>query len=180
MFKRMFIVAAIAAACVAAAVAQDRPEQNRPGQATPQPAPKTPPPAEAPRPEPLGNVNIKLELTITDQTGPGEPMRKIVTMIVADRGNGSIRSTGNIRTQGRVQINVDARPVILTNGAVRLTLGLEYNPRTLGGDSPTEWSSLNEQLGVVLEAGKPLLVSQAADPASDRKITVELKATILR
>ena len=125
-------------------------------------------------------VNIKLDVTITDQTGPGEPIRKVVTLIVADRTNGSIRSTGSVRSQGRVQINVDARPQILQSGAIRLMLGLEYNPRTLGNDAPTEWSSLNEQLGVVLQPGKPLLVSQAADPASDRKITVELTATILK
>ncbi|CAN5694335.1 hypothetical protein BH24ACI5_BH24ACI5_15600 [soil metagenome] len=125
-------------------------------------------------------VNIKLDVTITDQTGPGEPIRKVVTLIVADRTNGSIRSTGSVRSQGRVQINVDARPQILQSGAIRLMLGLEYNPRTLGNDASTEWSSLNEQLGVVLQPGKPLLVSQAADPASDRKITVELTATILK
>ena len=125
-------------------------------------------------------VNIKLDVTITDQTGPGEPIRKVVTLIVADRTNGSIRSTGSVRSQGRVQINVDARPQILQSGVIRLMMGLEYNPRTLGNDAPTEWSSLNEQLGVVLQPGKPLLVSQAADPASDRKITVELTATILK
>jgi hypothetical protein len=147
------------------------------------PAPKPPAEAAPPtaRPEPTGQpVNIKLDITITDQTGPGEPLRKVVTLIVADRGIGSIRSTGSVRTQGRVQINVDARPTIVQSGAIRLTMGLEYNPRTLGNDAPTEWSSLNEQLGVVLEPGKPLVVSQAADPASDRKITVELRATILK
>jgi hypothetical protein len=152
-------------------------------QQPPQPAPQAKPAAEqaAPRPEGPGQpVNIKLDLTITDQTGPGEPLRKIVTMIVADGRNGSIRSTGSVRSQGRVQINVDARPQILSNSAVRLSLGLEYNPRTLGSDSPTEWSSLNEQIAVVLIPGTPLLISQAADPASDRKITVEVKATIMK
>lgn len=125
-------------------------------------------------------VNIRLELTITDQTGPGEPLKKVVTLVLADRGAGSIRSTGSVRTQGRVQINVDARPQILPSGAIRLGLGLEYNPRTLGNDAPTEWSSLNEQITVVLTPGAPLIVSQAADPASDRKITVELRATLLK
>jgi len=130
---------------------------------------------------PLGQpVNIRLELTITDQTGPGDPLKKIVTLVVADRGNGSIRSIGSVRTQGRVQINVDARPHILQSGAIRLTLGLEYNPRTLGNDAPTEWSSLNEQIAVMLDPGKPLVVSQAADPASDRKISVQVTATLLK
>jgi hypothetical protein len=33
---------------------------------------------------------------------------------------------------------------------------------------------------VVLEAAKPLVISQAADPASDRKISVEIRATIMK
>lgn len=125
-------------------------------------------------------VNIKLELTITDQTGPGEPLRKTVTLVVADRSNGSIRSSGSVRGQGRVQINVDARPQILQSGSIRVSLGMEYNPRVSGPDNPTESSTLTEQIGVVLQPGKPLIVSQAADPASDRKITVELTGTLLR
>jgi hypothetical protein len=125
-------------------------------------------------------VNIRLELTIRDQTGRGEPLEKVVSMVVADGRNGSIRSVGSVRTQGRVQINVDARPQLLPSGAVRLILGLEYNPRTLGSDAPTEWSSLNEQIGVVLEPGKPLIVSQAADPASERKISVQVRATPMK
>jgi hypothetical protein len=31
----------------------------------------------------------------------------------------------------------------------------------------------------LLENGKPLLVTQSADPISDRKVTVEVKATIV-
>ena len=168
--RRFFIATAVASLLVAAPAAQ------APAQADP------PQKSEQPRPEPpLGQpVNIKLDLTITDQTGPGDPIRKVVTLVVADRHSGSIRSTGSVRSQGRVQINVDARPQILQSGAIRLTLGLEYNPRTLGNDSPTEWSSLNEQIGVVLQPGKALVVSQAADPASDRKISVEVLASILK
>jgi hypothetical protein len=148
------------------------------------PAP-TPKPAEPPgsaRNEAAAGqpVNIKLEVAITDQTGSGDPLKKVVTLVVADRGSGSIRSLGTVRTQGRVQINLDARPYILQSGAIRVTLGLEYNPRRLGNDTPTEWSSLNEQLVVVLDPGQPLVVSQAADPASDRRITVQVTATLLK
>ena len=168
--RHLLIATAVVSLLVAAPAAQT------PAQADP------PQKSEQPRPEaPLGQpVNIKLDFTITDQTGPGDPLRKVVTLVVADRHSGSIRSTGSVRSQGRVQINVDARPQILQSGAIRLTLGLEYNPRTLGNDSPTEWSSLNEQIGVVLQPGKPLVVSQAADPASDRKISVEVLASVLK
>jgi hypothetical protein len=41
-------------------------------------------------------------------------------------------------------------------------------------------SSLNQRVGIILEGGKPLVISQAADPISDRKITVEIRATILK
>jgi len=75
---------------------------------------------------------------------------------------------------------VDARPQILQSGSIRVMLGMEYKPRLSGNDNPTESSTLSEQIGVVLHPGKPLIVSQAADPASDRKITVELTATLLR
>src|SRR5918996_1658256 len=64
---------------------------------------KPAPPAEQPpsRPEPAGQpVNVKLDLTITDQLGPGEPSKKTVTMIVADRESGSIRSGGSVVVAG--------------------------------------------------------------------------------
>ena len=174
--SRAFVTAVVAALLVVVPAAQ-APAGNTQAQ---KPDPQAARSESKPEPAPGQPVNIKLDLTITDQTGPGEPLRKVVTMVVADRGMGSIRSTGSVRTQGRVQINVDARPQILQSGVIRLTLGLEYNPRTLGNDAPTEWSSLNEQISVVLQAGKPLVVSQAADPASDRKISVELVATVMK
>lgn len=138
--------------------------------------------AAAPEPAGLGQpVNIRLDLTIIDQASPGDPSRKTMTLVIADRATGSIRSSGNVRGQGRVQINVDARPQILQSGAIRVWLGLEYNPRLSGTDNPTESSALNEQIGgVVLQPGKPMIVSQSADPASDRRITVELTATLLK
>jgi hypothetical protein len=136
-----------------------------------------PPAAAAAQPDPGQAVNIKLDLTITEQAGSSDPATKTLSMIVADRGAGAIRSVGSVRTQGRVQINMDARPHILPGGAVRVSLGLEYNPRAMGADAPGEWSTLNEQITVVLEPGKPLVISQAADPISDRRVLVSLSAT---
>jgi hypothetical protein len=100
--------------------------------------------------------------------------------VVADRASGSIRSAGTVRGQGAVHINADVRPQILQSGSIHVALGLEYRPRLTGSDNPTESSTLSEQIGVVLQPGKALIVSQAPDPASDRKITVELTATLLR
>ena len=40
--------------------------------------------------------------------------------------------------------------------------------------------AISEAVATLLEDGKPLVVSQSADPSSDRKVRVELKATIVR
>lgn len=130
-------------------------------------------------PDPPGQpVNIKLDLAITDQSGPGDPAKKIVTMLVADRGSASIRSTGYSNVSSNVRINVDARPHILANGNIRISLGLEYNPRV--ADSNAAVASLNEQMTVILQPGRPVVISQSADPVSDRRVTVEATATIVK
>ena len=182
----------------AAIVAQEQQPPAKPAPAGPRlaiPPPQgrgeQPAPAKAePKPvkEPVGQpVNIKLEITITDQAG-SEPAKKAVTMLLADRTVGSIRSNGTQRipSEGNypVSINVDATPTILTDGNIRLNLGLEYQPRPSAGpsDQPliSRMSQLNERLSIIVQDGKPLMISQAADPGSDRRITVELKATVLK
>jgi hypothetical protein len=144
------------------------------------------PPAPA-RPETPGQpTNIKLELTITDQTGPGEPGKRTVSMILADRQNGSIRSGGHVVSGGNrlpVTLNVDARPSLISNdNRILLELTLEYLPKP-GSDNANSGegrANLTERLGLVVTSGKPLVISHASDPTSDRKISVELTATILK
>ncbi len=194
--SRHIIGAAFIAALLAASVhAQEA--QGRGGQ-TPAPAEKPQsgqnrPPSPAELAAPSGQpVNIKLDLTITDQLASGAPAKKTVSMIVADRYSGSIRSIGN---SVRATLNVDATPQILQNGNVRLQLGLEYNPRqpttapekvkgpngeVLELPRDEGGSSLNQRVVIVLEPNKPLMLSQAADPLSDRKITVEVRVSILK
>src|SRR5438105_1326577 len=41
-------------------------------------------------------VNIKIEVNITDQIGTGPAARKVVSMIVGDRQNTSIRSSASV------------------------------------------------------------------------------------
>jgi hypothetical protein len=41
-------------------------------------------------------------------------------------------------------------------------------------------SGVNQSQTVILQSGKPLIVSQAADPISDRKVVIEVKATVLK
>jgi hypothetical protein len=171
-------------------------------QTTKQPPSKEPSkneaPATKPAPEPPGlPINVKIEVSITDQTGTNAPAKKVVTMLTTDRQSNSIRSSASVPvkvngattapplvTYRNVTINVDARPTIIAKepNKVLVAFGLEYLPKSAGGAEELEpgMSQLNERLSLVLESGKPMIVSQAADPVSDRKITVEVTATILR
>ena len=183
MLKRILIVAAVAVSAAVSAAAQEngqKPSQSKPAQSEPpQPAP----------PGPAGRAaNVKLDLTITDQAGPGEPSKKVVTMIVASGHNGAIRTRGFQPRPGNppreVIINVDAQPTITIDGPIRVQLGLEYSPvgpADAGNTSADPGrSSLNERIVFMISPGKPLVVSQAVDPLSDRRITIELTATIMK
>lgn len=147
-----------------------------------------------PAPEPpLPTANVRIEVSITDQTGSGAPAKKVVSMLAGDRQNTNIRSSASIPVKSpggsfnyrNVTINVDARPTIAQKDGNRivLNLGLEYLPRSGGGQEEMEagMASLTERMnGLILESGKPMIISQAADPTSDRRVTVEVTATILR
>lgn len=160
--------------------------------------------AKSPVPPPLA-VNVKVEVSITDQTGTNPPAKKVVEMIVGDQKRNSIRSSASVRVPStmfgqakpgekpvevpsynyrNVTINVDAHPTIVQKEPNKLLLEfvLQYQPKSGGGQEDLEpgMASLNESMTLILESGKPTIVSQAADPSSDRKITVEVTATILK
>jgi hypothetical protein len=189
-----FTLVTLATAVLSAAPQAPAAAPVRPAHATTAtPAPPAAQPAKAA--EPVGqSLNITLELTITDQGGSGTPTKKTISMIVADRQNGSIRSRGRVGSGRDVVINVDARPVINRDNVIRLDLGLEYQPvvdervaaaastATPAAPFPPDpaYSNLNQRISVLLESGKPLVISQAADPGSARQISVEVKATIAK
>ena len=155
----------------------------------PKPAePQKEPPKEAQKELEAARMsrNVSLEITITDQSGAGEAAKKVVNMIVADGRRGSIRSSGSSLTQreGRtvVTLNVDTRTTLLPGGSILTELTIEYIPKPDPADEAKDAprSQLNQSLTLVLESGKPTVVSQAADPVSNRRITVEVKATLLK
>jgi len=154
---------------------------------------KTPPPGQAPvRVKRLGQpINIKIEAVISDQRGSAAPVKKTVSMIIGDCLEGMVRSDTEfgIGPIGPVPLHMDASPEILADGKIRLSFGLHYDlPTTAGGDSsePTPRlprpvkTAISEKLTLILENGKPIVAAQSADPVSDRQVTVELKATILK
>jgi hypothetical protein len=149
-----------------------------------------PPPAGAPQQAPRREgqpVNIKVEVTITDQRGGREALRKTVTVVTGDELAGFIRSQANYTGIGVVPLNVDVQPRLLADNKIRLVLNLQYNlpAASVGGGDATgagtlRTTDIHENLALIVENGKPIMAAQSADPVGDRQVTVEVKATILR
>jgi glucose/arabinose dehydrogenase len=142
-----------------------------------QPAPQKPAPPDQsqnqpPTRSPAQLANIRIEMTITDQRSDLQASPKTVTLLVEDRHSGRIRTGRN-----NLALNVDASVEIVRDNRIRVLLSLEYTPQDAGQGAPL---AISEAVATLLEDGKPLIVSQSADPSSDRKVRVEVKATIVR
>ena len=139
---------------------------------------------------------MKVELTITEEGGGATSSKKTVSAVIGDGFNGYVRANGFSAYPNQfdkvVPLNLDAYPVILSNGKIRLTCTIQYLAGAAqyiavaasapGEPSPNQRprTDIKENIVLILESGKSLVVSQAADPVSDRQVTVEVKATILR
>jgi pyruvate/2-oxoglutarate dehydrogenase complex dihydrolipoamide acyltransferase (E2) component len=152
------------------------------------PAPAAVPPAPPPAPpappgvrRDLQPINIKVELTISEE-GNATPVKKTVTTVAGDGFSGSVRETSSgAPGMAPVSLNVDAWPSILPNGKIRLTCTIQYS----AGQNPAGESRLRtdirQNLVLILESGKALVISEASDPVvNDRHVTIEVKATILK
>lgn len=184
MLRIVSLLMFVLASGVVSAGQQPPPEPaGRPG------ARPTTPPSVAPAPAPREalpirktrgrDLNLQVELTITDQGGGAVPDKKVVSMLAADGTLGRIRSNAG---NGAVVLNIDALPQVLDNDRILLELTLEYTPG-LPAEGPMPQrrpASLHESLRVLLQNGKSLMISQAADPQTDRKMTVEVRATIVK
>ena len=201
MKKSMFILlfALMAPALVSAQTGQGLGAGSGDEQATTpiagQPKPGTPPVMAIPPPavEIQQNprfvralTNVQIELTLTDQVGTQAPEKKTVSMVVSSGNWGKIRSSGQVRPPEGVpfvvDLNIDARPYVSVDGPIQLELTMVYSPPERAGKDnlKSQPTGVNQSLTVVLQSGKPMMVSQAADPVSDRKVIVEVKATILK
>jgi hypothetical protein len=152
------------------------------------PAPPAAPPAPA---GPRQPINIKVDVTIAEEGGGATPLKKTVSTVAGDGFSGSVRETATLNTPnpgggfgpgfGPTALNVDATPVILPNGKIRVGFNFQYSAgqNALAGDGRAR-TDIRQSLTLVLESGKALKVSEATDPLSDRHVTVEVMATILK
>ena len=157
-----------------------------------QPAPAAPTvavPPVLPVPRRQGQpVNVKVDVTITDQHSGTAALKKTVSVVTGDGMNGFIRSTANYSNIGDVPLNVDVEPELIAEGKIRVRVNLQYDlPGSVTGqgtETPGAGSlrrtQIRENLAVILENGKSVTVAQSADPVGDRQVTIDVKATILR
>lgn len=153
-------------------------EASPQGRVTPPPPPAAPPPATAPQ---GGDSNVRVELAISEAQA-GTTTTKNVVLITSNVSKGSIRSDMSSPVEGNVTLNVDAQPRTQRDGRISLDLTFVYTPQRSSdaGAAGAHSTDIMEHMDVILTDGKPLVVSQSADPRGDRKVTVEVTATILK
>ena len=147
-----------------------------------------PPPPAAPTPDgrlPKVGPNVRVDVTLSDMGGSGAaPTTKVVTITTNDNSWGKLRAAVTSRAYGVAPLNIDAMPIVLNDGRVRLSLTIEYNqgrnPDVEGNPDRITGVSINQSITIVLDSGKSQQISQSADPIGDRKVSVEVKATILK
>ena len=151
-----------------------------------QPPPKAPqapaapaapaPPAPPADPEQGGQpINIRLDVSVIDQTAQGATQPKSLMVMLVDRAMGRTRAAFQDRS-----IAVDARPV-LVDGRIRVYLILQSEAsRSFGPPKETEDHTINwrNSFSLLLENGKPMLALETMDAVTKRKMSIEVKATI--
>ncbi len=133
-------------------------------------------------------VNLRLEFTITDQIGSATPVKKTVTMNIADGESGRIRTNaqvwrkmeGNMRSVS-IPLSIDAKPEV-EGTKIRLAASLDYQllSDSPSADVPGGQTSISQSVTSILNDGVQVILSQSADPLTDRKVTLEVKATIVK
>src|SRR6267143_4348500 len=118
----------MASALAQAPVAAQPQRAPTPRAAAEQPTP-APAAAQAPAPAPRREgqpINVKVDVTITDQRGGAAPIKRSVSVVVGDGFTGLIRSQSEVFGVGSVPLNIDAEPTLLSDGKVRVRFNLLY------------------------------------------------------
>src|SRR3954468_24776798 len=147
-------------------------------------------------------INIRIDATVIESHGEQVTGRKVLTITLVDGERGSVRSAQQVPFQPKgsagysyraAPLNMDALAVLRDDGRIKVALALEYrgapsDPETSPGPAPntvvttagTMDEGIRQNVTVVLESGTPLGVAQSANAIGDRRVALEVKATILK
>lgn len=180
-------------------------QERQPAEDRERTMPPTPPPAP-PAPQerrPLPTRNVKVDVTITEQAGTSAPVKKVVSLVVADGRSSGVRSNTTVPiadgSTRELPLNVDASVNLTPDQRVLLELRFIYQsvrimgpfagegmpePTTAGAKAAASprpgYSMINDALTFLLSPGIPVIAARSADAATDRTVTVEVKAEILK
>ncbi len=146
-----------------------------------------PPPAHAATPAPVdpridqSDVNIGVTVNITDKS-TGGTQNKLVSLIVANRNSGRVRSSGTSFVGDRDRqsdLNVDARTTLMKSGVISVDLTINYMPEWTS--ETTKMTLVTQSVTLFLKDGVPTVITQAADPTKGtRSVTIEVTAKVIR
>ena len=110
--------------------------------------------------------------------------KKQVTLIAAEESWGKIRTNAATKSQDitvggpvtPIRLNVDARPLsqLVRRDPARIDHRLQPDGPMSKDTAQLRPTEINQSMTIVLQSGKPMMISQAADPVTDRKIIVEV------
>lgn len=127
------------------------------------------------------DVNIKLIVKITDTSASGT-QTKIVSLIMANKGSGRVRSQGSTTTPNNTknsELNVDARTTLLKSGAISTNMTITYTPEWT--EEATKFTGVSQSVDLFLKDGVATVVTQAADPTKGtRSVTIEATASVVK
>ncbi len=147
-------------------------------QQSPRPKP-TPQPSADPS-EGAQRVNIRLDVSVIDQMDAKAGQPKTLMMILADQALGQARAAYEDRA-----VSVDARPTIVDDLIrVRVTVSSQEPTKMPTPESPfrqpdplLNWTN---SFTLLLPSGKPMVALETSDSVTKRKMSIEVKATILK
>ena len=140
--------------------------------------------AGPPRPRGPAGPNVRVDVTLNEVGGTGAAVIKTVSVTTTNQNWGKLRSQVNSRAYGVTPLNVDVRPEVLADGKVSLQVAIQYdqgrNPDSENNPDKIAGVMINQSATLLLDSGKPLTMSQSADPIGDRRVSVEVKATVIK
>jgi len=150
--------------------------------------PVTPTPPAAPAPRVSKNINIRIDATVAESRGAQVIDKKVISLTCVDGSGGSVRSSQDVpfKTKGsdsfnyrNTPLNMDATVELRDDGRVWTQIIVEYRS-VRSEDDESIPGGIRQSVAVVLQPGVPLMVAQSADPVGDRRVSLEVTATVLK
>lgn len=146
-------------------------------------------------------ANVRFDVVVTDDTGGAKTLTKIVTLNLIASSNGVDSGIGQIRSSARpagvsqftstgpdgktfiidnnLNLNVDInRPRLMQGNKIRVPIVVEYRPYS--PDPKAASATVRASVDMLMDHAKKTVISQTADPVTDRKVIIEVTATIQR